>query len=345
LVALALVVPPSARGQTSADGWVFTTSPFTDLWFHGMALVDPVGPGPSPLYDPGYPSAIQRAKEAAGVGANTLDTSLGTFRNAFRSDPAFQVLHFLPLYFPQAGRTEVLSALALLAGTGEGIPRVPSPRTSFGTAAIGSVLTTPSQRRVLGEFVMALEEEWRGFYEGHVRQTSEVRTALEGQVNQLWRSAYASALGPFLQRVGMAGGSVHLVTALGQEGRVFGGSPQATSDNVLAVSASVGEEANGVVFSMLRELAFPMVREVMRDIGLEGSDPATEERLAGVAAVRAAALVIQRYRPEDDGAIHRFFLDSAGSPAPAEGDLEGLFQKSFPLPQDLFEALRDEVYG
>lgn len=328
----------------SSDGWVFTTSPFTDLWFHGMALVDPVGPGPNPLYDPGYPSTIQAAKESLGTGTTALDSGLGTFRNAFRSDPAFQVLHFLPLYFPQAGRTEVLSALALLAGTGEGIPRAPSPRTSFGIAAIGSVLTTPGQRGVLGEFVMALEEEWKGFYEGYVRQRSVARTALEEQVNQLWRTAFAPALGPFLERVGMSGGSVHLATALGQEGRVFGGSPQASNDNVLAVSVSTGEEANGVVFSMLRELAFPMVREVMRDIGLDGADPAAEERLAGVAAVRAAALVILRYRPEDESAFQRFFLDSAGSPVPAGGDLEGLFQERFPLPQDLFEALRDEVF-
>jgi hypothetical protein len=322
---------------------VFSTSPFTDLWFHGMAIVDPVGPGPNPLYDPGYPSAIQAAKEAAGAVATSLDAGLPTFRNAFRADPGFQVLHFLPLYFPEAGRTEVLSALALLGGAEEGIPQAPSPRTAFGLAAIGSVLTTPSQRRVLGEFVGALEDEWAAFYEAYVRQGADDRTALEAQVNQLWRGGYAVALGPFLSQIGMTGGAVHLVPALGQEGRVFGGSPQVDQDNVLAVSApSADGDPMVVVFSMLRELAFPTVRSVMRDTGLTGADPASEERLAGIAAIRTAALVIQRYRPEDLDAAHRFFLGGVGAAA-TEAALEGLFQERFSLPQNLFEALRDEV--
>jgi hypothetical protein len=148
-----------ASAQEPAVKWAFSSLPLVDLWFHGMALVDPIDPGPVPLYDPDYPNEVGRAKEEAGIDPSVFDRSIGHFREAFRRDPAFELFHFLPLYFPQAGRTEVLEALELLARTAEGLPRAPSARTSFGLAAVGSVLATQRQRQTLGEFVGALSEE------------------------------------------------------------------------------------------------------------------------------------------------------------------------------------------
>lgn len=156
---LAALEIPVTQGQDSPR-WVFMSLPGADLWFHGMALVDPQGPGPNPLYDPAYPHEVRRAKELAGVYPTALDREAGRFREAFRRDPALEVLHFLPLYFVGAGRVEIFGTLKLLATQPTGIPRSSSPQTAMGLAAIGSVLVNPEQRVLLGESVSALEAEW-----------------------------------------------------------------------------------------------------------------------------------------------------------------------------------------
>lgn len=330
--------------QSASSGWAFTSQPFSELWFHGMALVDPVGPGPSPLYDPGYPGEVAQAKAAARVRRTRLDSQLGRFRSEFRRDPAFEVLHFLPLYFPQAGRMEIFTALELLAGTDEGIPQAPSPRTSFGMAAVGSVLTTPGQRRVLGEFVLALLDEWADFYEVHWQETAGNRQETEVSLRSEWRNNYGPALAPFLNGLGMPGGMVVLVPSIGGEGRIFGGSPQNPGDNILMVSAPAGSSrANEAIFSMLRELSFPLVRRVMEQIGITAGNPNEEESLAAKAAIRSGALVLEMSRPEILEEYQRFFLSQLSSSHSSGGDEKTAFAGAFGLKTEFDEALREEI--
>jgi len=334
-----------ASAQEVGVGWVFTSLPQTDLWFHGMALVDPIGPGPNPLYDPGYPNEIRRAKGDASVSPTALDTRLGYFRNAFQRDPAFEVLHFLPLYFPRAGRTEFFVALKVLVGAEEGIPRAPSAHTAFGLAAVGSVLTTRSQRSVLGEFVSALEAEWDGFFGEFWRAGAAPRDEILASLQESWKEAFLPALGPFLDGVGMSGGVVALVPAIGVEGRIFGGSPQISTDNVLVVSAPAGpEQSSEGVFSMLRELSFPLARRVMDRGGRVVGNQGEEESLASRAAIRSGALILERYRPDDLTAFQRFFLSQAGRNAPEGAAVEAVFRETFPLAEGIEQALREEIF-
>jgi hypothetical protein len=333
-------------GQESPGDWVFSSLPQADLWFHGMALVDPIGPGPNPLYDPAYPSEMRKTKAAAGVSTTVLDNRSGYFRGAFQRDPAFEVLHFLPLYFPQAGRVEVLSALKVLAGTAEGIPRAPSVNTAFGLAAVGSVLTTRGQRTVLGEFVAALEEEWAVFYQHHWRERAAAQDQILASLQECWRVGYLPALTPFLDGTGMSGGLIALVPAIGTEGRIFGGSPQNPADNVLVLSApSSAEEGREAVFSMLRELSFPAVRRVMDRVGGVTGDRKEAENLASRASIRSGALILERYRPEDLWAYQQFFLSQAPRSAPAGDAAEAVFREVFPLATAFETALREEIFS
>ncbi len=309
-----------------------------------MALVDPVGPGPSPLYNPGYPSEVGKAKEAAGLRRTRLDAQLGRFRDAFRRDPAFEVFHFLPLYFPQAGRTEIFTALELLAGTDEGIPRAPSARTAFGLAAVGSVLTTPGQRRVLGDFVLALVDEWAEFYEAQWHGQAGRRQEVEGSLRTLWGDQFGPALTPFLNGVGMPGGMVVLIPSIGAEGRIFGGSPQDRGDNVLMVAApSASAEAPEAVFSMLRELSFPLVRQVMEQVGVTAGNPNEDEILAARAAIRSGALVLEKTRPENLTQYQRFYLSQIAESPPSGVDLASAFGEAFSLAAEFEAALRREI--
>jgi hypothetical protein len=330
--------------QVAPTEWHFTSLPLADLWFHGMALVDPVGPGPNPLYDPAYPREVEMAKEEGGLGPTTLDQRAGYFREAFRKDPSFEVLHFLPLYFPVAGRAEVFTALRLLADTEEGLPRAPSRNTAFGVAAVGSVLTTRSQREVLGEFLSALEAEWSGFLEAHRRETAVQGAQIDQAIQTAWNGKYGPALTPWLVGAGMSGGLVALTPAVGEEGRIFGGSPDIATDNVLVVSAPMGPERGAeVVYSMLRELSFPMVREVIGRVGRGTRSQSEEESLASRAAIRSGALILEVYCPDDLNAYRQFFLSRVGHSTLAGEAIQGAFLEVYPLDASLEEALRGEI--
>ena len=151
-----------ASGASSAtpqigEKWVFDSNPAMELWFHGMALVDPQGPGPNPLYDLSYPERVREAKREMGAYPTALDQSVGRLAAAFRRDPALEVFHFLPLYFAHAGRTEMFDALKALAVQSAGVPRAQTPRVAMGLSALAAVLPSVEQRQLLGEFVAALE--------------------------------------------------------------------------------------------------------------------------------------------------------------------------------------------
>jgi hypothetical protein len=310
-----------------------------------MAVVDPIGPGPNPLYDPAYPNEVRRAKEDAGLEPTALDTRSAYFREAFRRDLAFEVLHFVPLYFHRAGRAEFFSAMKLLIGTREGIPRAQSANTAFGLAAVGSVLTTPSQRAVLGEFVSVLEAEWDQFFGEWWQAGSVARSRTQDSLRQIWASDYGPSMAPALEKIGMSGGVVALVPAIGGEGRIFGGTSQNSMDNVLVVSAPGNSDRSiEAVYSMLREVSFPVVRTVLEESGRKVGNQREEESLAARAAIRSGALMLEKYRPNDLRDYQRFFLSQAGRQIPAGEATEGPFGEVFPIDQGIEQALREEIF-
>ncbi len=344
LLGVCLGVNPGSA-QESSGGWVFSSIPQVDLWFHGMAVVDPIGPGPNPLYDPAYPSEVQQAKAEADLAPTALDTRSGYFRDAFRRDPAFEVLHFVPLYFHRAGRAEFFSAMKLLVGTREGIPRAQSANTAFGLAAVGSVLTTQSQRTVLGEFVAALEAEWDLFFGDWWQEGSGSRAQIQDSLRRSWVEGYGPAMASTLQKMGMSGGVVALVPAIGAEGRIFGGTSKNTTDNVLVVSAPPSpERSQEAVYSMLREISFPLVRRVMEQGGRVVGNQSEEEKLASTAAIRSGALILEKYRPHDLMDYQRFFLTQAGHNIPVGEAPAGPFGEMFPLDNEIERALREELF-
>jgi hypothetical protein len=338
---LAASETPEIQGQ---DGprWIFVSHSGADLWFHGMALVDPQGPGPNPLYDPAYPSKVRRAKESAGVYPTVLDREAGRFRDAFRRDPALEVLHFLPLYFVGAGRVEIFEALKLLATQPTGIPRSPGPRTATGLAAIGSVLQRPEQRVLLGEFLSVLEAEWDAFLGPDLRSKAASRNALLRLAQGFWDQHFQPALGPFLSGTDLPGGVVALSSALGSEGRVFSGTPQSWRDNVVAVQDPGGEEmAKNAIYLLIRELSFSLSRQASNKTGVE-MDRFDEEALVAKGAIRGGALLLEQNLPEEAEGFKKFFLEQGGFSDQA-GGVGQAFQDAYPLETAFLDALLDVI--
>ena len=88
-------LPDEASAQ-DAGAWEIRTDPFADLWFHGLATVGFHGFGAVPMYAP-------ELVDPSGGRAALL--------TAFHSDPAYEVLHFVPLFMVDAPVGPALDAL------------------------------------------------------------------------------------------------------------------------------------------------------------------------------------------------------------------------------------------
>jgi hypothetical protein len=197
----------------------------------------------------------------------------------------------------------------------------------------------------LGEFVSALEAEWNVFFEEWWQRGSVSRDSVLVSLQKLWVEEYGPALDPALQNLGMSGGLVTFVPAIGEEGRIFGGTSDNPMDNVLVVSAPTNPDRPvEIIYSMLREVSFPMVRRVMDRSERVVGNRSEEESLASIAAIRSGALILEQCRPNDLMDYQRFFLTQAGRRIPTGEATEGPFREVFPIDQAIERALREEMF-
>ncbi len=307
--------PPPVGAQEAFAGWRFMDDAFADLWFHGLSMVGYFGFGPMPLYDPGYANRMRRERAAAGAGPTTLEQGAPRFLTAFHRDEAFEVFHFVPLYFRGAGRSEALEALRAVARAGNGVPPLRG-RGRVGATAVAAVLTRPDQRRVLGEFLAALEHEWRAVVQPRRMRDAQRREHLIRALQSRWDEAYARPLEPYLSRESLTAGTVIVVPGLGREGRFLQGDPQRSGWSVVAAGIhGEGEEAvEGTLSSVVRELCFPVVRRAMAAFEPRLPDRATAARVSDLAATRCGELLIEDAAPELAAAYRdRFGIPPGGS--------------------------------
>jgi hypothetical protein len=328
MLAALLVAPLGAQGR----GWSVARSAAADLWFHGLAMTGFEGFGALPLYAPGYADSVMRGRRGAGT-RTLLDVRSAHLREAFVSDSAFEVLHFLPLYFPRSDPAAMLAALRRAAEDPARAAAAVGPGERFGVAAALAALPTPAERRVLAEFAEALEDEWRAGYarSAAVTDSARARAAL-GELERAWRPLEA-ALSPFLAAHRLNAGVILLVPALGPDGRLFEGDPRASDDNVLAVAWPA--RAADAAFLAVRELCFPAVRQALATGRSPEADRVEAERLSGTAAVRCGALLLERYAPPAVAGYQAAWLREAGR--------SGAFAEAFPIPDALLKALDSAI--
>ncbi|NNM31995.1 MAG: hypothetical protein HKO53_02965, partial [Gemmatimonadetes bacterium] len=166
IAALAVSTEPLAAQESPAaeqTSWRVLPLPHVDLWYHGLAVVGFEGSGPDHLYDPSYRARVREVKEGLGVYPSALDRGSPGFASAFQADSAFELLHFVPLYFASAGPDRMLTALAQVAETGNAT--VADPVAQFGAGIVAQLLPEERQRDVLLQFTRALSEEWTAWFE------------------------------------------------------------------------------------------------------------------------------------------------------------------------------------
>lgn len=336
-------VPAAAHAQDPGGDevtrrWIVGRAPQVDLWYHGLALIGYEGFGVLPMYDPGYAERVAAARAERGDPPSALVTGASRFRLALARDSIFEVFHFLPMYFASSSPQGTFEALRAVANS-TGSPVVNDPSARFGASATAYVLRDADERRVLGEFVDALEDEWNVFFAAYSRELVAGEAERAGRFQQRWDEAFQPALQPYLSAYRLDGGVILVSPALGSEGRIFQGDPNNPVDNVVAVGFRDGNVPDGELFGVVRELCFPLVR-VAIDAAGAGGDRVAAERSSSRAAVRCGALLLEQYLPALADGYRRSFTGIEGGDAAI---VQRAFSETYPLDANLERALEEAV--
>lgn len=345
VAATALTISATAIGAQEAAGgdegsWRILPLPHVDLWYHGLALTGFDGSGPDPLYDPSYRARAREVKEGLGVYPSALDRNVPAFLAAFQADSAFELLHFVPLYFASAGPDRMLEALAQVAETGEA--QVEDPVAQFGAGIVAQLLPEDRQRSVLLEFTRALSEEWGAWFEDAWTRSVLDRRVDLAALQAAWDARYAGRLRPYLQRHQMDQGALIVSPQVGLEGRVFAGSPADRTDNLVVVHLPApGELLDAALHYAVREMCFPSARAAMEAAGPMPADRMAASARSTRAAVRCGELLLERLAPEEASAYRTSFVPATA--AETDTATRDAFQRAYPLDAGLEAALRAEI--
>ena len=325
----ALVVPTGSVAQSTGE-WTFGTDPLADLWFHGLAVVGFDGFGRVPLYDADYAWDVARAQHGLDDEASELSQARGRLLAAFSADPAFEVLHFVPLYFSNAPVEVALDALADLSGA-----RASSldPAVVREARSVAAVLPEERQRAVLAEFVNLLRAERAVVRE--LEADAPVGSTLRSEWNDL---TAIDEFRTFLEREGFPGGEVLVTPALGPEGRFL----STARGPIVVVGPGESVEPSAVLGAVIRELCYPAVRRVLTPYEARFQDRRTVSDVSDRAATRCGEMLVETHRPEwlTDYRV-RFSLDPSGA-----GFLSthGFTPGVAVLERELDDALRRELH-
>jgi len=311
-----------------------------DLWYHGLAVTGFEGSGPDPLYDPSYRARIREMKEGLGVYPSALDRESPGFAAAFQADSAFELLHFVPLYFASAGPDRMLSALAQVAETGSAT--VDDPAAQFGAGIVAQLLPEDRQRDVLLEFTRALSDEWATWSEDAWTRSVLDRRVDLASLQSAWDEHFAGPLRPYLERHQLDRGALIVSPQVGLEGRVFSGSPADRTDNLLVVHLPApGDRLEAALHYAVRELCFPAARVAMETAGPMPADRLAASARSTRAAVRCGELLLEQTVPDEAAAYRRSFVPATASAS--DEATRDAFYRAYPLDPGLEAALRAEI--
>ena len=318
---VAALAPRTARGQDVAR-WTVRHDPLVELWFDGLARAGLPRYGTFGLYatdvaPPAPASALARVAPALRAGV--------------ASDSAYDLLHFVPLWFVGERPEAVLAALhaALTPGTQPTVPRIAQR-----AAAVAGAFRTPAQRALVRDFVDALDEEWRTTPRPHGPGAAATTLAT---LQRRWNEELGPALSPFLVGTRRTDGVILPVAALGFEGRIV--RPADGSRTIVAVARGAPGDTTAPLLAAVHELAFALLDRVPAlepAAANDGRDRFAAQRERDVAALRGGAMLLEQLAPGWVAPYRRLF--SGGVETSAER-----FAQLFPLAPTTERALRAAI--
>jgi len=324
-----LVRPAALQGQPAgappSTAWTIARDPFADLWFHALAVIKYDGYGPLPLYDTRYTERAREAKTRAHI-ETTLDLHVTDFRKALAADSAFEVLHFLPLYF--VGQEPPLVLAALRAAIRESPRAVHQSSLASTASVIAAALPTRQERVVFASLLDAVDNEWTNFVRAdRSAHVLDDRRSLH-DLESTWNDQFARSLDGYLSMVGITRGMILVSPTVGGEGRIIR-EPGGTV--IVAVSSGLGVAGeSAALLRVVRELAFPLLDQLRAPL-VTSTTRVGAARERDAAAVRAGAIILDAVDKPLAAEYRRLFLDAIGGRA---------FENAFPLSHDAEMELR-----
>ena len=264
-VAVACAVPTAAAAQ-----WRLASPPAAASWYHLLDSLGVTGTGAFPF--------------TASGAARTTDLGRTLSRGG-----RYDILHFVPLYYPSAGTAALADALTQAAGT-----EPPSaPRAQFLVGALRQALPTAAERAPLAVLADGLRRA------AGRRMSPDTLDALQAH----WNRTLAPALAPFLHDQQLDAGLLWVLPALGPEGRLFAGVAGDRTDNIVAVAAGPAG-GHGPLYAAVRELCFPLVSRVAErsaEFRRTAGTSAEAAHRTGMAAVRCGAELLDHVAPAEAG--------------------------------------------
>lgn len=325
LASAAPSITRDARAQWPAQrppaSWTVTRDPFLDLWYHCLATVGYEGFGPLTLYDARYADRTRAEKRRMGV-PTMLDRKAGELHDAFSADSAFEMLHFVPLYFtgqePRRALAALRRAIEQPGASAEAMPRL-----------IAASLSTPREQAAFRTFIDAADEEWTAFLRDSRASTIIDDARAVHELQRAWDGRFARPLAWYFDAMGLARGTIVVSPAVGSDGRIV---RDASGSVIVAVSSAPRTSGIAPLLASVRELAFPLLDRLRTPPDRRTRVAAARARDA--AAVRAGALILDA---SDSGLAmeyRRLFLDLSGGRT---------FESAYPIDLSAEAELRDLI--
>ncbi len=341
--AAAWVLASPVVGQdsdTASINWKVTSAPHVDLWYHGLAVVGFDQTKGLPLYNQAYADRVRREKERRGVYPTPLDELAKDLRKEFEKDPAFQNMHFLPLYFPEASREEMHGALLAVSDRQLDSLRTAGRSTRTGIRMAAGIFDSGNQRKRLKQFVEALNREWTIFF-SHYREIVLEDFPGVVELQRRWDQEVLPAVSDFTTRSGLTDGWIFVSPALGPEGRLLQGSRVRRAPHAVAVWSPGWDDIDPSLYAAVREMCFAVVDDALR-----GAAPREDlGDLEGPAAVRCGSLLFEANAPPLLEAYQRSFLRAADDDIDYanESELARAFEDAYPLEDELVDRLAEQL--
>jgi len=325
----------SAQEMTSAlnGGWVTLSEPRVDLWYHGLAVVGFGETDEPTMYDTAYLERVRAAKQELGIYPTPLDERAEKLRDEFEGDPAFELFHFVPLYFPEASRDRMLAALAAVADRRTRDSTIAGRDTRAGMRLLEARFREGGQRRWLREFVELLQSEWDLFYADFREETAAGDATYLTVMRRRWEADVAPAFADFRSEEQLDSGRIYIAPALGVEGRMFAGSSFQRTVHAIAVWAPGWNDPRASIFSAVREMCYAVAGDALRSAAGRGG-PASITN----AAVRCGSRLLANSDPDLAEEFRSVYLRAAGIEDPG-ADVEAAFQNAYSLAPEILDSL------
>jgi len=337
--------PSPASGATTTTGgttplvqttWPVRTREHVDVWLHTYALLTPDS-SLVPYFRRGYRDRLIGLRRQRGV-TSLLDANRARLLERLAVQPSLATgPQFMPFYFASWEQLRQVVDLFLRAGGNPRATNDPALQQYF--AVLGASFQSAADREWLRLFVESVDDESRKFYHEYWLSESRARAGTVARIDSLWQRTWRPAFQRYLNNSQQQNGEVYLSLPLDGEGRTV---HFTKVQNAVAVGLPDAQSADAVLFAFAHEVAGGVASTAIEDNTTPADQRAGKTaRYEQSAAVRAGALLLERVLPSAVPGYMRYYLQTAGRPAP--NDPRAAFASVFAVPDAVNDAIARQI--